>query len=189
MVQRRLAGEYEPFPNIDARNVLQSALEIPLLVRLMRVPEGARILEVGCGRGVALPPLAALRRPWRLVGVDIDPVATSIARRSLAVAGVSAEIVRADVRELPFPDRSFDVVIDFGTCYHIARSGRAVAEIERVLAPGGRFVTETRASQALAHPIRASGRGLPWLAAPSLERTGRALLWSCQVKRAGRAGA
>ena len=188
MARRRLADDYEPFPNIEARNVLQGAFEIPLLVRLMRVPEGARILEVGCGRGVALPALAALRRPRRLVGIDLDPVATSIARGALADAGVAAEIVRADVRELPFPDRSFDVVIDFGTCYHIAGSGRAVAEIERVLAPGGRFVTETRASQALAHPIRTSGRGLPWSAAPRLERTRRALLWSCQVKRAGRAG-
>jgi len=188
MRSRRTVVAYTPFPNIEARNALQSGIEIPLLVRLMRVPEDARILEVGCGRGVALPVLAALRRPRRLVGIDIDPDLVSIARRTIEQAGLSAEVARADVRALPFPDHSFDVVIDFGTCYHIAGSERAVSEIERVLEPGGRFVTETRASQALAHPIRSSGRGLPWRAAPGLERTRRAVLWSCQVKREAVAG-
>jgi demethylmenaquinone methyltransferase/2-methoxy-6-polyprenyl-1,4-benzoquinol methylase len=115
--------------------------------------------------------------------VDIDAQLLAVAARAIAEARLPAEVVRADVRSLPFADRSFDVVIDFGTCYHIPHSERAVAEIERVLTPGGRFVTETRASQALAHPIRTSGRGLPWSAASRLERTLRAVLWSCQVKR------
>jgi SAM-dependent methyltransferase len=168
---------------VEARNILQTAVEVPLLWRLMEVPEGVRILEVGCGRGVALPALVALRRPRQLVGVDTDPELLVVARHAIARDRLPAEVVRADVRSLPFADRSFDVVIDFGTCYHIPQSEHAVAEIERVLAPGGRFVTETRASQALAHPIRTSGRGLPWRAAPRLERTLRAVLWSCQVKR------
>ena len=183
-MQRRQPNDaYRPFPNMEARNFLQTAVEVPLLLRLMEVPEGARILEVGCGRGVALPALVALRRPRRLVGVDIDPELLAVAHRAIARDRLPAEVMQADVRSLPFADRSFDVVIDFGTCYHIPHSEHAVTEIERVLAPGGRFVTETRASQALAHPIRTSGRGLPWRAAPRLERTLRAVLWSCQVKR------
>jgi SAM-dependent methyltransferase len=183
-MQRRQPNDaYRPFPNVEARNILQTAVEVPLLLRLMEVPEGVRILEVGCGRGVALPALVALRRPRQLVGVDTDPELLAVARHAIARDRLPAEVVRADVRSLPFADRSFDVVIDFGTCYHIPQSEHAVAEIERVLAPGGRFVTETRASQALAHPIRTSGRGLPWRAAPRLERTLRAVLWSCQVKR------
>jgi ubiquinone/menaquinone biosynthesis C-methylase UbiE len=174
--------EYEPFPNVELRNSMQFAFEVPLMARMLDVPERARILEVGCGRGIALAALARLRAPERLVGVDLDPEALWDATRRTADAPVPVELIRADVRALPFPDGAFDVVIDFGTCYHVARADRAVAEIARVLRRGGRFLTETRMSQALAHPIRTSGRGLPWRAAPELVRTRTAVLWSSQRK-------
>ncbi|HUP19414.1 MAG TPA: class I SAM-dependent methyltransferase [Gemmatimonadota bacterium] len=175
-------AEYEPFPNIELRNSIQYAVEVPLMARLLDVPPGARILEVGCGRGIALAALARFRRPQRLVGVDIDPEAIEDATRRTASTPVPVELVRADVRALPFADGEFDVVIDFGTCYHVARPEAAVAEIARVLVEGGSFLTETRMSQALAHPIRTSGRGLPWRAAPELVRTRTAVLWSSQRK-------
>ncbi len=175
-------SEYEPFPNIELRNSIQYSVEVPLMARFLDVPLGARILEVGCGRGIALAALARLRRPARLVGVDIDPEALADGARRTATAPIPIELIRTDVRALPFPDGAFDVVIDFGTCYHVARADRAVAEIARVLREGGRFLTETRMSQALAHPIRTSGRGLPWSAAPALVRTHRAVLWSSQRK-------
>lgn len=47
--------EYAPFENVEARNGIQSRVEIPLLLHLLRPQQGARVLEVGCGRGVALP--------------------------------------------------------------------------------------------------------------------------------------
>lgn len=172
--------EYEPFPNVELRNSIQYAVEVPLMARVLDVPPGARILEVGCGRGIALAALSRFRRPARLVGVDIDPEAIEDATRR--TAGLPVELVRADVRALPFGEGEFEVVIDFGTCYHVARAEAAVAEIARVLRPGGSFLTETRMSQALAHPIRTGGRGLPWRAAPELVRTRTAVLWSSQRK-------
>jgi hypothetical protein len=48
-------------------------------------------------------------------------------------------------------------VFDFGTCYHISEPAAALSEIERVLAPGGRFVTETRLNQLVSHPVRSWG--------------------------------
>jgi ubiquinone/menaquinone biosynthesis C-methylase UbiE len=177
--------EYEPFPNVEIRNVIQQSVEVPLLARILDLPDAASILEVGCGRGVALAALARLRRPTRLVGADVDAEALSEASLRTMDAPVPVELVRADVRRLPFSDDAFDVVIDFGTCYHVARAEEAIAEIARVLREGGWFVTETRASQALAHPIRTSGRGLPWRAAPELRRTRTALLWSSQRKVRG----
>jgi tRNA1(Val) A37 N6-methylase TrmN6 len=91
-MQRRQPNEaYRPFPNMEARNFLQTAVELPLLLRLMEVPEGARILEVGCGRGVALPALVALRRPRRLVGVDIDPALLAVAHHAIARDRLPAE--------------------------------------------------------------------------------------------------
>lgn len=168
---------YEPFPNVERRNVLQECLEVPALVRSLRLPVGARVLEVGCGRGVALAPLAELCLPRRLVGLDIDVELLAIARTRLAGRGVHAELVHGDVRDLPFDDRSFDLVVDFGTCYHVGDAALALAEIARVLDHGGRFVHETPLSQRLAHPVRSRGR-LPWRAEPRLTRDRTAVLWS-----------
>lgn len=123
---------------------------------------GLRILEVGCGRGVALPVIAAHCAPALLVGIDIDGELLAAAARHVANRGTPADLVRADVRSLPFATGSFDLVLDFGTCYHIAGSARALAEIARVLCTGGRFIYETRAAQLASHPLRARLRTLDW---------------------------
>ena len=106
------------------------------MVRALGLPTGGRVLEVGCGRGVALPGLARRLRRSRLVGLDIEPAFLADAGQRLEVAGIVAELVPGDVRRMPFRRPSFDLVVDFGTCYHIARPGAALAEIARVLASG-----------------------------------------------------
>ena len=105
------------------------------------------------------------------------------ARRHLDTCGVAAELFQGDVRSLPFPDGAFDVVLDFGTCYHIATPERALAEIARVLAPGGRLIHETPLAQLLAHPVRSSGRLLPWSAVPELVPHRNALLFASRLNR------
>ena len=174
--------EYQPFPNETSRNSRQEGLEVPALVRLLDVPCGVRVLEVGCGRGVALPVLARLCRPERLVGLDFDAELLAVAGAQLAQANLVVELVHADVRDMPFADASFDVVLDFGTLYHIARPRAALAEIARVLAPGGQFVHETRVSQRLSHPARSHGRTIPWHAEPSLASRRWALLWASRTR-------
>src|SRR6476661_8621808 len=86
-----------------------------------------------------------------------------------------------DVRDIPFEAARFDLVIDFGTCYHVSDTmdGRraALREVARVLNPGRLFVHETRVAQCLAHPLRSFGRTLPWWALPSLARDRGAVLW------------
>ncbi len=73
-------------------------------------------------------------------------------------------------------------MVDFGTCYHVARREQALREIARVLAPRGLFVHETRASQLLAHPVRSFGRRLPWPALPELRPHRHALLWASRIR-------
>jgi ubiquinone/menaquinone biosynthesis C-methylase UbiE len=155
------------------------------MIRALGLPLGGRVLEVGCGRGVALPVLARLLAPARLTGLDLDPVALAEARHRTAQAGIAAELVPADVRRMPFPDAAFDLVVDFGTCYHIAAAEQALAEIARVLASGGRFVHETPLSQLVSHPVRSFGRRMPWGSAPELARDRTALLWSARLRRSG----
>jgi SAM-dependent methyltransferase len=180
------AGDYERFPNMESRNGLQAAVEVPLLVRLLRLPTGGRLLEVGCGRGVALPVLAERLAPASVTGIDVDAEALEEAARRAAAAGLRAALHAADVRALPFEDASFDLVIDFGTCYHVSGGddgrGAALAEIARMLRPGGLFVHETRVAQRLAHPVRSRGRRLPWNAAPALVPSHSAMLWAVRCK-------
>ena len=169
--------EYRPFPDEEGRNARQAQLEVPALVSALGLPSEARMLEVGCGRGIALPVLAGLCRPRRLVGLDIDQRLLTKAADEMHWAGAQAELICGDVREMPFEDDSFDVVVDFGTLFHIARAEEAAAEIARVLAPGGLFVHETKISQVLSHPVRSRGRRLPALGRHGLRPRRSALLW------------
>jgi ubiquinone/menaquinone biosynthesis C-methylase UbiE len=180
--------EYLPFPNAEGRNIRQASLEVPLMVRALGLPTGGRVLEVGCGRGVALSGLARLLRPSQLAGLDIEPAFLAEARARLEAEGIAAELVLGDVRRMPFPRASFDLVVDFGTCYHIARPGAALAEIARVLASGGLFAHETPVSQFLSHPLRALGRRLPWKPFACFKRHRTALLWSVRRRRVLRDG-
>jgi ubiquinone/menaquinone biosynthesis C-methylase UbiE len=179
-----VATEYQPFPDEEGRNSRQAQLEVPVLVGMLDLPKEARILEVGCGRGIALPVLDRLCRPRRLVGLDIDGELLAKAADALREEGADAELVEGDVREMPFADGSFDVVIDFGTLFHIARGDLAAAEISRVLAPGGLLVHETKVSQVLSHPVRSRGRRLPRLRDHGLRSRRWSVLWASRAKAA-----
>jgi SAM-dependent methyltransferase len=179
-------AEYVPFGNVATRNGLQERLEIPMMIRALSIPKGLRILEVGCGRGVALPVFLERLEPAELWGVDIDPQLVGLARERIAGGKLRATVVEGDVRALPFESGRFDLVIDFGTCYHVSggREGaqRALAEIARVLDAAGVFVHETPVAQHLAHPLRSFARTLPWASAP-FARDRSALLWSRRHKQ------
>jgi ubiquinone/menaquinone biosynthesis C-methylase UbiE len=167
---------------VARRNRWQERLELPLLLRALAVPYGARMLEVGCGRGVALPALDRLRLPRRLTGLDIDEALLVEAHARARRTATRCELVHGDVRAMPFADGTFDVVVDFGTLFHIARPEAALHEIARVLRPGGLLVHETKLSQLLSHPARARGRTVPWRAAPHLCRRRWVGLWAARVR-------
>ena len=179
-------GDYMPFGNVEARNGLQALVEIPLMIRALRLPRGARVLEIGCGRGVALPVLDDELEPVELVGLDVDGDLLAHAGQRLRNTATEATLLEGDVNDLPFEAARFDLVIDFGTCYHVSDTmdGRRAAlhEVARVLRLGGLFVHETRVAQCLAHPLRSFGRTLPWWAVPSLVPDRSAVLWAARRK-------
>jgi ubiquinone/menaquinone biosynthesis C-methylase UbiE len=174
---------YRPFPNKRGRNWRQQRLEIPVFTRILGLPSHAQVLEVGCGCGIGLPVIAERCRPARLVGIDIDADLLADAR---SANDGRAELLWSDVRSMPFEDGSFDVVIDFGTCYHVVRPWEALDEISRVLRVGGIFAYETPLNQLLSHPIRSGMRRLPWPATPDLVPTCNALLWAARRKQGER---
>lgn len=153
-----------------------------MLVRLLRLSPAQRILEVGCGRGIGLEAIARLCKPALLTGIDIDDCLLQKAASGLQERGVPVNLHRADVRDLPFDDDSFDIVVDFGTCHHVARPEAALREIARVLRPGGLFVHETPLAQLLAHPTRGSWQPMPWRAVPGLVPDRTAFMWSTRKK-------
>jgi SAM-dependent methyltransferase len=93
------------------------------------------VLEIGCGSGVHARLLAAAGA--RLTAVDLTPTAVTMTRRRLELAGLEANVREADAEALPFPDASFDFVWSWGVIHHSRDTGRVVAEIARVLRPGG----------------------------------------------------
>jgi protein-L-isoaspartate O-methyltransferase len=89
---------YEPFPDDPGRNARQERMEVPVMVRCLALPRGVRMLEVGCGRGVALSGLARLCEPSSLVGLDFDAALVAEARRRLEETRTRCELVVGDVR-------------------------------------------------------------------------------------------
>jgi ubiquinone/menaquinone biosynthesis C-methylase UbiE len=111
-------------------------------VRLAGCPDGGDVLDVACGFGRHAVPLAAAG--YKVVGVDRSQTLLAEARRR-AGEGRWPELVQADYRDLPFADDSFDAAINLFTSLGYLgdeEDTRALAEIGRVLRPGGRLVIE-----------------------------------------------
>jgi len=110
--------------------------------RLSGCPAGGDLLDVPCGFGRHSVPLA--RAGYRVVGVDRSESLVAEARRRAGGARWP-KLSRADYRELPFPDASFDAAINLFTSLGYLgdqEDTRALAEIGRVLRPGARLVIE-----------------------------------------------
>lgn len=123
--------------------VFQQRLEIAWLKKKMPLKKGARILEIGCGRGAGARLLYQAFAPALLHAQDLDIEMIRKARRYLGNASAKdISLSVADSIRIPFRDRSLDAVFDFGVLHHVPDWQAALAEIERVLKPGGRFYIE-----------------------------------------------
>lgn len=103
----------------------------------LELAPGMRVLDVGCGTGDYLRIMADLVDPGPAVGIDLS--VTLIARAQQRTAGNAANLSFrvGDAYDLPFPDASFDRVVATQVLLHLADPWRAVAEMRRVLTPGG----------------------------------------------------
>ena len=98
---------------------------------------GKSILEIGVGAGT--DHLQWARAGARCHGVDLTDAAIETTRRRFALYGFSSELQRLDAETLPFADNTFDIVWSWGVVHHAEYPERIVAEIRRVLKPGGEF--------------------------------------------------
>lgn len=103
--------------------------------------EGDRVLDLGCGPGVNFDALAGAVAPGgRVVGVDASGGMVRRARDEAAALDDRCSVVRGDAGSLPFRDDSFDRAFSTLAVSAVPDAGAAVAEVARVLRPGGRFV-------------------------------------------------
>ena len=105
-----------------------------------RLPRGGTALDVATGTGDLALALARVAGPGgRVVGIDFAEAMLEVARRKAHQHGVTVEFRHADALDLPFPNASFDAVtIGFGL-RNVTDIPRALAEMARVLRPGGRM--------------------------------------------------
>jgi ubiquinone/menaquinone biosynthesis C-methylase UbiE len=113
-----------------------------------------RVLDVAIGTGATLPHYPA---DASVTGLDLSPRMLAVAERRAAELGRAIPLVEGDAEHLPFPGASFDTVVcALGLC-SIPRPAAAVAEMHRVLVPGGTLLLlDHVASSAL--PLRAAQR-------------------------------
>jgi SAM-dependent methyltransferase len=111
--------------------------------------EGKEVLDAGCGVGYGTAFLAMRAR--RVLGVDVDPEAIAYASGRYAAPNVEFRV--GDVAALELEDASVDVVCSFETIEHLPDRDAFLAEVTRVLRPGGTFVVSTpRAARTVERP-------------------------------------
>jgi SAM-dependent methyltransferase len=104
----------------------------------------ARILELGTGTALFWTQNAQrIPARWRITLTDFSPGMIAEARARLAGLPHRFHYLQTDAQALPFADRSFDAVIANHMLYHVPDISRALGEIRRVLAPGGRCYAAT----------------------------------------------
>jgi ubiquinone/menaquinone biosynthesis C-methylase UbiE len=138
------------FMNNPLRALIQRRYEAAWLERLGGRADGLRVLEVGCGRGVGTQIIFEHFGAREVHALDFDPDMVRLARRRLAnYAQERLQLTVGDVAAINEADASFDAVFDFGIIHHVPNWPAAVAEVRRVLRPGGRFFFEEVTRHAL----------------------------------------
>ena len=130
-----LTGE-RTIPGLDIENYWFRRHEV-VYQRLAPRCAGREVLEAGCGEGYGADLIAGVAR--RVVAVDYDEAAVAHVRSRYR----RVEVMRANLAELPLPDASVDVVVNFQVIEHLWDQGQFVAECARVLRRAGLLMVST----------------------------------------------
>ena len=99
---------------------------------------GKRVLEIGSGVGTDARKI--IDKGGVYTGINVDRGSTEATSQALRVFSLPGIALQGDATSLDFPDSAFDVVYSFGVLHHIPAAEKAVAEIRRVLKPGGELL-------------------------------------------------
>jgi len=147
-----LKGEqYKDSSNLDARVAIHQRFSTNpygwhnwVFEYLLKLPEDAKILELGCGPGYLWKEnMSRVPAGWRVTLSDLSPGMLDAAWRNLVVSGRTFQFQEIDAQSIPLEDGSFDAVIANHMLYHVPDRPGAIAEIRRVLRSEGRLFATT----------------------------------------------
>lgn len=99
---------------------------------------GKKVLEVSCGHGGGASYLMRTLQPASYTGLDLNTVGIEFCRKRHKLPGL--RFIQGNAENLPFPDQSFDAVVNVEAAINYRNVRRFFTEVERVLAPGGHFL-------------------------------------------------
>lgn len=134
--------------------LLIGRLNARLAVELAEVSDADRVVDIGCGAGVAVR--AAARRGARATGVDPAPVMLRVARL-VTRGGRTVGWAQGSAEQVPVPDASATVLWSLATVHHWKDVHAGLAEAHRVLQPGGRLLAVERRTSADATGLASHG--------------------------------
>jgi SAM-dependent methyltransferase len=120
----------EPFPN---------ERELEIIIRLVRPVHDGRYLDLGCSAGLYTRGLARELQGGVAVGLDISPSMLREAHRRARATDTNPSFVRANAKNLPFFDATFEGAVCGGTLNEFGDPARVLRETSRILRPGGRL--------------------------------------------------
>ena len=117
--------------------------QYPGYIELMPVSgaDGLVIVDYGCVPGNDLVGFCEFSKPAKLIGIDVSPTALASSKKRLALHGKSVDLIRIHENEnlIPLESGSVDLVHTSGVLHHATNLEAAIAEIRRILKPGGRL--------------------------------------------------
>lgn len=154
----RWAGHYDMFVNLLLFGREKSFRQN--ILRTADIPSGAVVLDVGCGTGtLALMAKTQLGAQGKVYGIDAAPEMIDVARHKATDQNRAVDFRQGVIESLPFEDSTFDVVLSTLMFHHLPDDlkQRGLAEIFRVLKPGGRLliVDMRRPTNMLSHIMMA----------------------------------
>ena len=135
---------YEPLWRVRSLSLLTGETfpnerELEIIIRLVRPVHDGRYLDLGCSAGLYTRGLARELQGGVAVGLDISPSMLREAHRRARANGTNPSFVRANAKNLPFFDATFEGAVCGGTLNELGDPARVLRETSRVLRPGGRL--------------------------------------------------
>ena len=126
--------------NNPIRAFVQEIHEVRILRAMSSIGNIERALEIGCGNGNGTKLIKKYFAPKFIDAVDLDDKMIAIAQKRNNDISINYQVM--DVSLLNFPDKTFDVIFDFGIIHHVPNWKNCISEIKRVLKPDGEVIIE-----------------------------------------------
>ena len=143
--------QYRDSTNLDARVAIHQRFSTNpygwfrwVFDTLLKLPENAKILELGCGPGYLWKEnVNRIPAGWNITLSDLSSGMVDAAWRNLVVTGRTFQFKEIDAQSIPFEEETFDAVIANHMLYHVPDRPKAIAGIQRVLKPDGHLFATT----------------------------------------------